>query len=344
MFGESTEFSSDIRISNDLDDVDSVVTFWPGLATKLRRDPSRVYAGVSEPYDGGIVYYENATTAAAFGHRDTSAPMVNVKTNTKAYNRALRYTNTINTEEDVIETSIMVPPSQVNDVVPGQRIEAKYVHLPGYDEFSWMRVLARTVTFLTPAEYGIDLTLSAQPAVPTPFPIPGDTVDGYVCSLPGYIVPTEGVVDPEGILHCSTFMGPSGRYVGNSNTDFGKYIVVYHECVYTVHTYDVVHGPLAAPIFIGLGGLSIYQINLGDTEPGFGVPALYEYTGTLTVGGIYASDPSPVPLECYLIELPWTEHNDNDSEHYTVVTYVSGPDPRFVGLLPCPDPTYTVPT
>ena len=175
-FGESTDFSSDIRISNDLDDIDDVVTFAPGLATSLGRDPSRVYSGVSMPYDGGTVYAEDSGTVADFGHRDTSAPMVNVKTSTKALARAGRYLNTIDTEEDVIETSLILPPSQVNDVMPGMQIEAKYVHLPGYADFSWMRVLARTVTFLTPSEYGVDLTLSAQPA--SVGPTPGPTVIG----------------------------------------------------------------------------------------------------------------------------------------------------------------------
>ncbi len=165
-FGSSTEYSSDIRISNDLDDIDDVVTFAPGLATELTRDPSRVYSGVAMPYDGGTVYQQRTATATEFARRDTSAPMVNVKTATKANARAVRYLGTINTEEDVIKTSLILPTTQVNDVLAGQRIEAKYTHLPGYEDFSWMRVLEKTTTFLTPREYGVDLTLSAQVAPP----------------------------------------------------------------------------------------------------------------------------------------------------------------------------------
>src|SRR6185369_13715056 len=218
-FSASTAYSSSLKISNDLDDADEGVVFLPGLATNLNRSPSRVYSGVSEPFDGGTTYQQLGATITTFAARDTSAPMANVKTVTKANARALRYLNTINTEEDVIDTSIIVPTDQVNDVLAGQRLECKYTHLPGYEDFSWMRVLKKTTTFLTPWEYGIDLTLSSQPAVPVPFPVPGDTVDGYSCSTLGYIVPEESMSDPTGVLHASRF----APYTGNSLDDFGQY-------------------------------------------------------------------------------------------------------------------------
>ncbi len=48
-------------------------------------------------------------------------------------------------------------------------MEAKFTHLPGYqDDFSWMRVLRRTVTFLTPKLYKLDLMLSAKVEPSTP--------------------------------------------------------------------------------------------------------------------------------------------------------------------------------
>jgi hypothetical protein len=302
--------------------------------TFLTRDPSRVYSSVYVQYDGGTAYVNNLATQAAFARRDAVSPAENVKTAAKAQARGTRYLNDIDTEEDVITTSIEVPLAHVNLLREGMAVSFKATHLPGYETGAAVRVLNRTVSQHSEQTYKIRMELGSGGSDATDHT--GETIGGYLCSANGYIVPTAGVVDPNGILHCSTFPNGGGRYVGNSNTDFGKYIVVYAETTYMVHTYNVIHGPAAAPIFIGLGGLSIYQINLGDDEPGFGVPELFEYTGTFTTAGTYASDPAPRNLECYLIELPWTGHNDNDSEHYTVVTYVSGKDPRFSGLVGCP--------
>ncbi len=345
-FGESTDYSSAIRISNDLDDVDSVVTFAPGRATTLTRDPSRVYAGVSMPYDGGIIYYENATTATRFGHRDTSAPMVNVKTNTKAYNRAQRYLLTINTEEDVIDTSILVPPEQVNDVLPGQRIECKYVHLPGYSDFSWMRVLARTVTFLTPREYGVDLTLSAQP-VAVFYPIPGDVVppDSSLCTIGGYQVPLTGGGNTP--MHVTTVP----PYLGNSWNDFAQRCYVYPGATYKVHTYGVTFTgtPGTSEVVLTvINNSTILQGDLGSDDPAFypdhtGFPYLLtERTDTILWPGIPGSGVQTA--EALLTSLPWSGHTPLYHEWFVVMTYVSGPDPRYEGLPTCPDPDWTAPT
>ncbi len=166
--GDSTDYSSDIRISNYQPDIDYSTTFEAKIDTTLTRDPSRVYSGVSMPFDGGTQYSQRASTISVFAARDTSAPMVNVKTYTKAQARALRYLDTIKTEEDVIETGLYLPPEQVNDVLAGHRIEARFTHLPGYEDFSWMRVLKKTSTFLTPWLYEVDLTLSAEVSPPAP--------------------------------------------------------------------------------------------------------------------------------------------------------------------------------
>jgi hypothetical protein len=351
MFGESTEFSSDIRISNDLDDIDSVVTFAPGRATTLTRDPSRVYSGVSIPFDGGTVYQQNSSTVTAFARRDTSAPMINVKTLAKATARASRYLLTINTEEDVIETSIIVPPEQVNDVIPGQRIEAKYVHLPGYSDFSWMRVLARTVTFLTPAEYGIDLTLSAQPAGPTLFPVPGDTVDGFLCTVDGYRVPFCG--DTGSGLLTVTIPGTNAA-TGSSDT-----IQLYDGCIYRI-TYTAEHhgtgtGGNGQNNLIGAIGLSEFGVGTSISGP--------QYTGTrFNFFGIEEAVSGVAPITgvaynvqtgtdgdpCYQLWAAegagYFDRNVIGSIITATATYVSGPDPRFVGLLPCPDPDWTLPS
>jgi hypothetical protein len=168
---ESTDYSSDIQISNDASDIDYSTTFEAKIDTTLTRDPSRVYSGVAMPFDGGTQYSQRASTISVFAARDTSAPMVNVKTYTKAQARALRYLDTIKTEEDIIETGLYLPPEQVNDVLVGQRMQAKFTHLPGYEDFSWMRVLKKTTTFLTPWLYDVDLTLSGTASNASPYSV-----------------------------------------------------------------------------------------------------------------------------------------------------------------------------
>jgi hypothetical protein len=49
-------FSSTLRISNVLSDVDGTTTFAPSYDATLARDPSQVYSGVYLTYSGGHVY------------------------------------------------------------------------------------------------------------------------------------------------------------------------------------------------------------------------------------------------------------------------------------------------
>lgn len=175
----SDALRSDLRISNDLEDVDADGDTDPGagedwtwaasLDSKLVRDPSRVFSGVWGNYDGGHVYEQRAATVTEFADRDTITSWPNVKSSAKATARAQRYLITISTEEDVITTSIEVGPEHVNDARAGWAIECKFTHLPGYEEFGWMRIMARTVTFLTPRRYRITYTLSTSgPSTPAP--------------------------------------------------------------------------------------------------------------------------------------------------------------------------------
>ncbi len=169
----SAAFSSELRISNFDSDIDAEVgeddpgpggawTWAASQDTKMRRDPTRVYSGVRGQYDGGSVMRYRPATAVQFatGGRDTSASWPFIKTAAKANARADRYLLSISTEEDVITTRIFVHPTHVNDARAGHRIQARFSHLPGYEEYTWMRILNRTVTFITPLVYEILYTLS----------------------------------------------------------------------------------------------------------------------------------------------------------------------------------------
>jgi len=170
--------TSDLRISNYQGDIDAQVgdlsgpgTAWTWGAsddTDLQRDPTRVYWKMIGQYDGGKVVRTRPETASHFAARETTASWPLVKSATKANDRADRQLEILSTEEDVITTTILVHAYHINDARPGARISCRFSHLPGYEDWSWMRILNRTVKLITPDVYAITYTLSAVATVEPP--------------------------------------------------------------------------------------------------------------------------------------------------------------------------------
>ena len=162
------EWDSPLRISNVAGDEDDD-TFAPSDDDKLTRDPGRQVSGVYLPYDGGYAYVQNLVTADEINmRRDASAPSVNVKTAAKATARANRYLAENDEEDDRITAKIVVPAAKVNQAHAGMRIQARFQHLPGYEDFTWCRILTRQVTQVSMATYSIEMTLSPAVAPATP--------------------------------------------------------------------------------------------------------------------------------------------------------------------------------
>lgn len=143
----STSWSSPLRLSNDLADVDSSTTFAIAYEdTSLSRDPSRMYSGVRVEYDGGVVFIRRGSVATAIGGaRETSMPAFNVKTAARATARANRYLDDLGSEEDVVTTSVLLPRAQAGLILAGMRVQFKATHLPGYEDFVWLRCISRNV-------------------------------------------------------------------------------------------------------------------------------------------------------------------------------------------------------
>jgi hypothetical protein len=215
-FSGSTAFSSDVRLSNVIADIESDydgLTYYIDLDAELNRDPSRVFSGVYLPYDGGWVYVSKPSTAAAFAYRDTVMPAENVKTKAKATSRANRYVNSIASEEDVITASFLVPLADVNKLIAGQRLQFKATHMPGYESFTWVRCLNKKVFAESEEFYRITVEM-VGPGVPAAeaaakavlylvrtfggtlyFQAPGDTPP------PGYLtVPTTSGLTPVSVM------------------------------------------------------------------------------------------------------------------------------------------------
>jgi hypothetical protein len=151
MHDSSDEYSSAIRISNvladiGLEDYETREVFEPSLDSELERRPDRIFSKIRVPYDGGFATDERTETATAFARLDAIMPEINVKSEAKAEAIIAAQLEQLKTQEEVITTSIYVPNAQVNDVRPGMRIQVKYSHFPGYEQFVWGRVLQRTVS------------------------------------------------------------------------------------------------------------------------------------------------------------------------------------------------------
>ena len=159
--------SSTLRISNVLADVDMATVFAPSMDAELNRDPSLVYSGVLMQYGdraSAFVYETSPSVLAAIGHkRETTQADPSLSSAAKATRKANTWLSESATELDVITVTLhKVPPSAVNLIRAGQRIEVKFTHLPGYSSFTWMRVQRRTVAQdgMTQEYYALTLQLS----------------------------------------------------------------------------------------------------------------------------------------------------------------------------------------
>jgi hypothetical protein len=165
----STAYTSTLRISNVFEDLDaftdpSAVTFAPTIDAELTRDPSNLGSGVYLPFENGAVFRERAATVDEYGRKDISAPNSNVKRRDRAREQADDFLWQHHTEEDRITVTVELPPSHVNLIRAGHRIQVKFSHLPGYEAFRWCRVLTRSPgqEKETQDRYTVHLELSPQ--------------------------------------------------------------------------------------------------------------------------------------------------------------------------------------
>lgn len=168
-FADSTAHTSSIQLTNVHSDITSDpygLTFAIADDTELERDPSRVFSGAIVNYDGGMVYEEDLSISNEFTRRDAVVPTPNIKTNAKATARALRYLQEMSTEEDRIRTAIRLPAAKVNWVREGMRVRFRASHLPGYEDFVYLRVLRRTIKQDSEEEYLVTLELGTGPSEP----------------------------------------------------------------------------------------------------------------------------------------------------------------------------------
>ena len=138
-------YTSTLQISNDPADVDGTTTFYPARDADMGRSPTRIAYGIYLPYANGSVYVRNDQVGQQYHYVDQVAPMANVKTRAKALAIANRMLSKANEEDDRINCAIKVPAASVNTLRHGHALRVKFLHLPGWEDWRWARVLRRSV-------------------------------------------------------------------------------------------------------------------------------------------------------------------------------------------------------
>jgi hypothetical protein len=291
-FDASEAWPSDVRISNVLADHDpDNLTFAASRDAEIEVTPSRVYSGVVVDYDGGWVYVERESTIENFRRRDTTMMAPNVKSAATARARGRRYLRDLATEEHVITVAIQVPPEHLNRLRAGQRAQVKFTHLgPWYREWTWLRVVSRTVRELTPEVYEIAVELTTDnPAdvafCPNPTPAgdfwplggsgntPNPSASGNVLYLrPGIAFPRAVTPGHVGVWHFPQYSaGGEGLtdYAGDCVQNHLRFVVV-GDGTMSIQTQQHMgaHRPLTARLFHLVGNTSVvdamYQESAGD--------------------------------------------------------------------------------
>ncbi len=165
----STAYTTSLRLTNNLADVDNVTTFAVNDDFKLTRSPDDTGSGVALAFANGSVYERRAASEAIYGRRDLIAPNSNVKKSGTAAIEANNFLWVHHNEEDRLAGTYFVPKQYVNNLRAGHRLQVKFTNLPGYTDWTWVRCLLRAPgqTQETDLFYTVALELSPQePAVP----------------------------------------------------------------------------------------------------------------------------------------------------------------------------------
>lgn len=204
---------STLSISNVRSEWNGATVFGQRQGDNLTRDPQRVYSGCWFEYSGGHVYVTNGTTLAAFRHRDVRSSDMSCTTAAAATALATAYLARCNTEEDRFTCNIdNVAAAYVNLVRPGQRIQCKFSHIPGYTGGAYLSVMQRMVSPAAQGIYNLQLVLS-NPVLtsfhPAKYLAPSLWTDNTravlspavspTTSLPGQLVPPSHIAYGDGV-------------------------------------------------------------------------------------------------------------------------------------------------
>lgn len=296
--GSAATTESDLSISNVLSDVNGTTVFAPDSEATLARKPDQVYSQVILRYREGErrVYRERESTATASVDRGTTVDRPRTKKRSTAQTQAERFLSRHSTEVDTISCTIIVPPESAGLAVAGQRIDVKFSHLPGYTDWTSMRIVTSTVTPVNDVanRYSIAMELET-PAIGSE-PDPGEPE----CS---FVAPTDDEDNSSEDVWGSTYVGSAGT------------------------SYNV--GTCPAPTVAVAGqyynGSAIYDIGTANDGNHWGLePGVTGWEQTVIASWTWDFAGSPpaicyVAVKCYYAYGYWSLRGSDDGTDWTTI-------------------------
>jgi hypothetical protein len=134
-------YPSTLSISNVLSDLSSTCLY--GSPAEGHFNADQVFSGALVSYSGGEVYVRAAGGRTIPRDTSMSAPSISSRTKAIAWGKKMLAANAF---EDVrVNTTLHVPAAQVNLLLPGMGVNARFSHIDGWESGLDVRVLSRSV-------------------------------------------------------------------------------------------------------------------------------------------------------------------------------------------------------
>lgn len=241
----STAYASSIKLTNVEADL-ATDTWMIYTDSEIERSGDRVHSGGYLAYQGSYAYVQRQSTWQSFAQIDRAINGENIRTKAKATARINRELTDHAVEEERLTVKVRIDETRVNALREGHRVQVKLSHSDNQTDWTWCRVLRRTITEI-PGAGKVDVTyVLSAPAEEVaaaavsgilcmsqgPFEtlvywnFPGDTPDaGYPLN------PTSGSIEPVEDLSAPN---PDWPYTGWKVTGTGTVDVYVYITVRTV--------------------------------------------------------------------------------------------------------------
>jgi hypothetical protein len=174
MAQDSELLTSDIRLTNDLADLDAD-TFMFSLDTSVEYDGTRIVSRVIMLGDGRKGYYRDEDTEVTYARRDAVANAPNVKSKAGLDARGRRYLRDFSQPMPIISGWVELPAERVTELKAHHRLQFRATHMSGFQSFTWVRARRVDVELIArkPSRYRVRFELVPPVQPPPTFPILG---------------------------------------------------------------------------------------------------------------------------------------------------------------------------
>lgn len=159
---DDTSWVSSLRLSNVAADID-LATTWPAQASLVRRG-DRIYSGVVVTWPTGRRYVTRSATASAYIARDYATYRPNVGSAKAAQTAGNNRLEERKAPEEIVSAVVELPAAKAGLILPGQGLDVRFSHLPGYEATTRLRVVRVSWQLAGPDSYLVELEL-ARPRI-----------------------------------------------------------------------------------------------------------------------------------------------------------------------------------